>query len=295
MTAIREQRASERDALLLASELLQRARRAGGRTGLWEAADVQWWWRRPMRSDAVEKSFWLDDDGPVAGVLLTSWTDERWQCDPVLVPGVPAPTPEDVWARAMHDLELHAVGKVEVPVGGGDLRFKDLVERSGFLPGEQSHTAWMSAADRPSVQAPAEGFAIVDRTQRGEAHHPMRHRNGEMVEERLRTCPLYDPELDLAVEAPDGRVAGYSLFWFDPKTRCGLVEPVRVEDAFQRRGLAQAMLTEGLDRLVRKGAQAIKIGYETDAAGALYRGLGFEPTSADTWYEGRAEALEAQT
>jgi len=291
VTAIREQRASGRDALLLASELLQRARLAGGRIGLWEAADVQWGWRTPMRSDTVEQSFWLDDDGPVAGVLLTSWTDERWQCDPVLVVDVPAPAPEEVWPRAMHDLKVHAVGKVEVPVGGGDLRFKELVERSGFVPGEQSHTAWMNAADRPNVRAPADGFAIVDRTQRGGTLHPMRHRNGEMVEERLRTCPLYDPELDLAVEAPDGQVAGYSLFWFDPKTRYGLVEPVRVEEAFQRRGFAQAMLTEGLDRLVRKGAQAIKIGYETDAAGALYRGLGFQPASVDTWYEGRAEDL----
>src|SRR5581483_8969636 len=48
-------------------------------------------------------------------------------------------------------------------------------------------------------------------------------------------CPLYDPELDLAVETADARVAGYSLYWFDPVTKTGLVEPVRVEDDYQRR------------------------------------------------------------
>jgi ribosomal protein S18 acetylase RimI-like enzyme len=62
------------------------------------------------------------------------------------------------------------------------------------------------------------------------------------------------------------------------------VEPVRVEDEFQRRGLARAMLTAGIDRLVARGARRVKISYETEAAGALYRGVGFRPTSTATWY-----------
>lgn len=270
--------------MLLAGELLQRARRAGGQKGLWDAADVQWWWREPRHSDAVEKSFWADAEGPVAGVLLTSWTDERWQCDPIIVPGASAPDPDVVWARALDDVRAHVVGRLEVPVGGGDLLFKDLVEGSGLVPGERSHTAWLTAADRPRAQAPPEGFRLVDRSQPRGAPHPMRRRNGEHVEERLRECPLYDPELDIAVEADDGRFAGYSLYWFDPATKAGLVEPVRVEDEYQRRGLARAMLTEGIDRLAQKGAQRIKIGWETDAAGALYQSLGFVRTSTDTWY-----------
>ncbi len=99
---------------------------------------------------------------------------------------------------------------------------------------------------------------------------------------RYGRVPLYDPELDLAVEAVDGRVAGYSLYWFDPVTRVGLVEPVRVEDEYQRRGLAKAMLTAGIDRLAKKGAQRMKIGYRTEPAAALYQDLGFQPTSTTT-------------
>ncbi len=130
---------------------------------------------------------------------------------------------------------------------------------------------------------------IVDRTQRRDAPHPMRPRNGDRVAQRLGECPLYDPALDLAVETVDGRPAGYSLYWFDPTTNVGLVEPVRVEDEFQRRGLARAMLTVGIDRLVTRGAERVKISYESDAAGALYRGLGFRPTSATTWYRAAAQ------
>jgi ribosomal protein S18 acetylase RimI-like enzyme len=112
----------------------------------------------------------------------------------------------------------------------------------------------------------------------------MRRRSGEDVEMRLRQCSLYDPALDLAVEAPDGDVAGYSLYWFDPVTKVGLVEPMRVEDAYQRRGLARAMLTEGIDRLARRGARRLKVGYATDVARALYVGAGFRVTTTSTSY-----------
>jgi hypothetical protein len=154
---------------MLATELLQRARQADPRSGLWEAADVQWWWRKPRRSDGIERLFWVDSQGPVAGVLLTSWTDEDWQCDPIIVPRVPGPEPKVVWAQALQEIGAHAVGRIEVPVRDDDLAFKELVEGSGLVVGERTSTAWMSAADRPHVQSPAEGFALVDRTQR-EAH-----------------------------------------------------------------------------------------------------------------------------
>jgi ribosomal protein S18 acetylase RimI-like enzyme len=117
----------------------------------------------------------------------------------------------------------------------------------------------------------------------------MRHRNGDSVAQRLDQCPLYDPALDLAVETADGRVAGYSLDWFDPTTKVGLVEPVRVEDEFQRQGLARAMLSAGIDRLVTRGAQRVKISYESDAAAALYQGVGFRRTSTATWYRALSE------
>jgi ribosomal protein S18 acetylase RimI-like enzyme len=112
----------------------------------------------------------------------------------------------------------------------------------------------------------------------------MRHRNGDHVEARLRECSLYDPALDLAVETAAGETAGYSLFWFDPVTAVGLLEPMRVEDAFQRRGLARAMLTAGLDRLAQRGARRLKVGYATEPARALYTGAGFRVAATDTTY-----------
>ena len=132
---------------------------------------------------------------------------------------------------------------------------------------------------RPDVVALPNGFALVERARATTGPHPMRRRSGEGVEARLRQCSLYDPALDLAVETADGEAAGYALFWFDPVTKVGLVEPMRVEDAYQRRGLARAMLTAGLDRLAKRGARRLKVGYGTDVARGLYVGAGFRVTS----------------
>ena len=282
--SIREVAVAGRDAIGLCSALLQRSRLADADAGIWDAADIQWWSRKPRDSDDVEQLFWVDDEGPVAGVYLTSWPGDTWECDPIIVPNSDGPHRDQVWARALEQIGRHVTGTCEVPVRDDDPALEALVVGSGFVPGDRSSTAQMSAENRPDVQALPAGFTLVDRSQRVDAPHPMRHRNGDGVADRLRECSLYDPELDLAVEADDGRVAAYSLYWFDPVTSGGLVEPVRVDDDFQRRGLARAMITAGIDRLARKGAMTITIGYESEAAGTLYRSLGFVPTFAFTGF-----------
>ena len=182
---MQEVRASGLEALMLATHLLQRARRADPHAGLWEAADVQWWWRTPRRSDDVEKLFWIDDEGPVAGVLVTSWTTDDWQCDPVVAPGASGVEPDVVWSRALEHVAAHSGGAFAVPVSDDDLVFGELAARDGLIAGDQDSTAWMDAADRPAVTALHEGFVLVDRAQRLHAPHPLRHRSGNGVAQRL--------------------------------------------------------------------------------------------------------------
>jgi len=277
--AIHEVRAAGLEYLALATELLQRARLADAEAGVWEAADLQWWWRTPRRSDGIDQLFWIDDEAPVAGVVLTDW-GRAWGCDPIVVPGVstvPLPT---VWARAVEAIDALRLEAVEVLARDDDIELQGLLAGAGFVAGDdRSGITWMDAQDRPEVAALPEGFVLVDRAQETTKPHPMRRRNGDGVQARLRQCSLYDPALDLAVEAADGQAAGYALFWFDPVTEVGLVEPMRVEDAYQRRGLARAMLTAGLDRLAKRGARRLKVGYGTDVARGLYVGAGFRVTS----------------
>jgi len=281
--AVHEVRAAGLHYLALATELLQRARLTDPQAGLWEAADLQWWWRTPRRSDAIDQVFWIDAEGPVTGVVLTDW-DRVWGCDPIVVPGAAVPRAA-VWARAVEAIDGLGLKAVEVLAGDDDVELLDLLAGTGFAAGdERSGITWMDAANRPAVTALQEGFALVDRARAVTGPHPMRRRNGEGVEARLLMSSLYDPALDLAVETADGETAGYALFWCDPVTKVGLVEPMRVEDAFQRRGLARAMLTAGLDRLAKRGARRLKVGYATDVARGLYVGAGFRVTTTSRSY-----------
>jgi predicted N-acetyltransferase YhbS len=286
---VREVRARGREALDLGTALLQRARLADPRAGVWEAADLLWWSRAPRPTDEVDRPFWVDAGGPVAGVLVTDWKG-AWEVDPVLVRGAAVtdgPGLRTVLDRGLDLATAHQV-RFEVPVDDADAATRALVVAAGLTAGERDSTGWLDVADRrPALPVP-EGLRLVDRTERRDHPHlhphPMRPRNGEQVEERLRATSLYDPALDLAVETADGAPAAYALFWYDPVTRVGLVEPVRVEEEFQRRGLARAMLTAGIDRLAARGATRVKVSWGSEAAGALYRGVGFVPTSTATWW-----------
>lgn len=111
-------------------------------------------------------------------------------------------------------------------------------------------------------------------------------RNGAHVAERLRECSLYRPDLDLCIEAPNGDVAAYGLFWADPVTRVGLVEPMRTEDRHQDRGLGKHLLCAGLERLTQAGCTRLKVTYleGNEPARLLYVGAGFTPRTRSETY-----------
>jgi GNAT superfamily N-acetyltransferase len=267
------------DRINATTALLQRARLAAPLTEMWEAAEVQWGWRYSRPTDDLALPVWFDEAGPAAAAGLTAEKDGTWQVDIFAVPSII--DPEEVWSATLQAAAGQPYKSLEILVFGGDGALAALAIESGFVGSEGvSGTAWMDPEQRPSA-GPVDGFRIVDRTSSRYRPHPMIPRNGEQVEARLAQCSLYDPTLDLAVEDTDGTVAGYALFWFDPVTCVGVLEPMRVHDAYQRRGLARTLLSHGLDRLARRGARRLKVGFESERARQLYLGGGFAQTSVD--------------
>jgi predicted N-acetyltransferase YhbS len=80
------------------------------------------------------------------------------------------------------------------------------------------------------------------------------------------------------VAAPDGEPAGYGLFWADPVTGVGLVEPMRTEQAHENRGIASHILATGLSRLAAHGCRQLKVSNDL----GIYLRAGFGPDRAAT-------------
>lgn len=265
------ERASGTAYLASVTELLQRARLADPVAGLWEAADLQWWFTRDPHPGDEDAAFWPDEDGtPATAVVFTHWGPSLYGCD-VLGRATPAAW-DFVTARGA---EL-AAADLEMEVDPG---LEEAARAAGFGTVTETHqTCWLDAADRPARRDLPAGYTFVPRPEQT-GPHPMIERNGAEVEPRLRQCSLYDPGLDLAVRAPDGSIAAYALFWPDLRTGVGLVEPMRVEDEHFGRGLGGALLRAGLDGLAAAGCTRLKVSHvlTNPAATRLYLGAGFRP------------------
>jgi len=289
---LREYQATGLEYLDLVTKLLQRLRLADQTAGLWEAADLQWWWRTARRSDEVGQTFWLDGSEPVAAIILTDWGQE-WGCDLILGAGASEAMLRRMWSRALARVDSLALDIVEVAVRDDDAEMSELLTSAGFSPtGGEGVAAWMRAADRPKLPVLPDGFRLLDRTQTASRpHHMTNTRDGDEVGQRLAQCSLYRPDLDLMVEAPNGEVAAYGLFWFDPVTAVGLVEPMATAEKYRRLGLARFVLASGLERLDLLGSRRLKVNYAADnvASPNLYLGAGFRPASTSGLYTRRRD------
>ncbi len=94
-------------------------------------------------------------------------------------------------------------------------------------------------------------------------------------------APLYQPELDLVAAAPDGRLAGFCIWWYEPTLKTVQLEPLGVHPDFQQLGLSQALMAEGFRRAAALGAQTAKVETYSFSEPALksYEAAGFEVTS----------------
>lgn len=100
----------------------------------------------------------------------------------------------------------------------------------------------------------------------------------------IQSAPLYRRDLDLVAVAPDGAIAAFCTIWFDDVTRSACFEPVATVPAHRRRGLAAALLTEGLGRLRHMGATTAFVSGYGPGANALYASvMGDDRELCDPW------------
>jgi mycothiol synthase len=96
---------------------------------------------------------------------------------------------------------------------------------------------------------------------------------------------FYNEELDLVVVAPDCTFAAFTTVRIDPISKLAEFEPVGVHPNHRRKGLAKAIISEGLRRLQKYEPQAVVIlgAASTEAATRLYDSLGFSRSDSQIW------------
>jgi GNAT superfamily N-acetyltransferase len=274
----------------VATALLQRVRNAHPTKGLYEAADLQWWWRIPRSTDSLRQLFWFDHLGrPEAAVIATDWGD-RIALDPILVPDATPDWVAHVIERGLAHAGESGFGAVELEVDRADDVMRDVLFGHGFaIKDDGLVETWLAADARPEISPLHGDYRLSTRRDTMSRPHHLIKRSGPDVATRLLQTSLYRSDLDLLILDRDDNTAAHGLFWYDPETATGLVEPMRTEDDHQRRGLARHVLTTGLDLLAEAGAVRIKICFEPGNAASkgLYLSVGFEPVKQTDVLSGR--------
>jgi GNAT superfamily N-acetyltransferase len=165
-----------------------------------------------------------------------------------------------------------------------DAELLELLRSRGYTPGRWTESQWRRDLDGPIADAPvAAGYVI--RSLGDESELPARswaswrgfHPNepdekyeGWTWYHNIQRCPLYRRDLDIVAATPDGCIAAFATFWYDDATRTVYIEPVATAPEHQRKGLARAVITEGMRRVQRMGARRVFVGGYDSAPNALY-------------------------
>lgn len=177
-----------------------------------------------------------------------------------------------------------------------------MLERLGFSRRSTLYTRRFDLTKEPAVWFPLEeGFTLVDmanhpdylaqRVLRDDAFRDKDETDEARLKWELRFYnhshqgPLYHPETDICVMAPDGRLVAGCEALIDAHNLEAEIERVCTHSAFRQRGFARASIQECLRRLRAMGLRSAYIaGYSPEAI-ALYGSMGAEDESQAFVYE----------
>ena len=264
----------------------------------WRWPGVESWGGGPLEKEVF---IWELPDGQITAVLNSEELGDAFlQVHPSLR------TPEldlemlDVAEQRLAIVDSNGQRKLCVWADSHDALRHDILKDRGYTQGEWPETQHRRDLSRPVPDAPlAQGFTLRSLGDIDElparswfswkAFHPdePEEHYAELGWEwylDIQRCPLYRRDLDLVTVAPNGDIASFCTVWYDDVTRSAYVEPVGTYAPYQRRGLAKAVMVEGLRRLQRLGATLAFVGGYSPEANALYASvMGNEHDLSERW------------
>jgi mycothiol synthase len=175
------------------------------------------------------------------------------------------------------------IRKLRLWADSQDIQRQELLKRQGFLKQELTESQWRRDLDSPIPEVPVAAVYTI-RSLGDESELPARswaswrgfhpdepdekYEGWEWYRD-IQHCPLYRRDLDIVAAIDDG-IAAFTTLWYDDVTRTVLVEPVATVPEHQRKGLARAVISEGLRRAQRLGARRAFVGGFEPGPDALY-------------------------
>ncbi len=170
----------------------------------------------------------------------------------------------DAWRRYL--LEQHGFEKTDDWGVVRRLRFGDKVLPPVELP--EGYTLRAARKDDPEEH---QQFADLLNAAFNRDFH-----NAQELHTFRTMAPCYCADLDLFAIAPDGSLAANVGVIYIEQIRAALYEPVCTHPGHRRKGLAQALMWEGMHRLRGLGATEVTVGTGTMVpANRMYESVGF--------------------
>ncbi|HAM62379.1 MAG: hypothetical protein A2Y20_09955 [Firmicutes bacterium GWF2_51_9] len=98
-----------------------------------------------------------------------------------------------------------------------------------------------------------------------------------------------DLSLKLAVVSPDGHFVSYCGMWYDPSLDFSLIEPLATDPDFRGKGLAQAVVLEGMKRVKALGAKTVLVGSNQP----FYYAIGMFPYKVSTIWKKKRDNIRS--
>ncbi len=256
---------------------------------------------------------WVDEQGAVWAYALVDGDANLWfDRTPQAAEGE---MDDELVAWGLTRASSLAAGSGEAAVLDTSCRAEDarriaLLIRCGFQAQPVRTLRFVRSLAEP-IPAPSMPAGYTIRSIMGESEVPALvtlHRaafgTGRMTDaERLAwmRTPDYDPGLDLVAVAPDGSLAAYCFCAIHAEDnllrgRCdGFTDPLATHPEHQGRGLARALLCEGMARLRNRGVERALLGTRSDnlAMQAAARAAGYTVESERLWFRWQAPTAVA--
>jgi GNAT superfamily N-acetyltransferase len=190
---------------------------------------------------------------------------------------------------------LHDNGKLRLLLTDGDYEFQRVALAHGFRP-TQDNTR-LSALDIGKLQSYTlpDGFSFTSMADdwnwyqynrvmwRGFDHEGKAPFDEEMIacRKQMLSSPMINPELVVAVKAPDGNYVSHCGMWYRPGDFYYYVEPVVTDPEYRKMGLGKAVVLEAIKRCDELGAIQAVVGSDQQ----FYYNIGFYPIQIMTYWE----------